>query len=265
MASDAAFLELIARYELILIRSNDRLVDAQNHLSVAARDHDLLRAHMRALVDFKTFHMAGPPAHDGPAFLQFVKKFIDNALYHCIFSDGSVFSHNGRQVAGGSVYISAGYNNPVLFFSSTLTNSFEAELVSAYLAVKESLSIPIPISHLAVVLDNSAAVSVFNIACRGVDYGAIYAAAPNLRHEISAAIIPLIARAATHFTSLIALHVPAHTSNTDDFSEGNREADRLARYSREIADLTTDDTANYIRLVNPIPGSELSVNVFRNA
>ena len=114
-------------------------------------------------------------------------------------------------------------------------------------------------------LDNSAAVCVFNIACRGADFGAIYNAAPNLRHEIGVAIIPFIASAATHFTSLIALHVPAHTSHTDDLSEGNREADKLARYSHEIADLTTNDTSNYIQLVNPVPGSELSVSVFRNA
>ena len=153
------------------------------------------------------------------------------------------------------MYVSSGYNNPIFYFCMSLANSFEAKIVSAFYAVKEAINLHVHITHLTVVLDNSVAVNVFNLAVRCADFGMIYQAAPNLRHEVAAAIIPVIYHAAKSFTSLIALHVPAHTAHSDDLSCGNREADRLASCAHEIAALPSNETSNVQLLPNPAPGS----------
>ena len=137
--------------------------------------------------------------------------------------------------------------------------------MAAYYAIKEAVEICPQISYLAVIVDNISAVTVFNHAVQTADPSLIYSASPNLRHKITAALVPLIHSLSNKFTSLIAHHVPSHTKCSDDLSLGNHEADRLTALACGVSKIPNENVRSHKQLHNPLPGTGLEVTFIRDS
>ena len=241
----------------LLSLSNEGIVEAQASLDRAVALHASARA-LKSKLMLHCTHTSQTGqtghTHDLIDFIKFM--FSDGTLADCIFSDGTSFILRGCNYYGGSFFINNAYNNASLFFGTSVRSTFEAELASAYLAASEMKSLNR--KNVVVVLDNEAAVSVFNASIVDPNPGAVLSMVQHLDCTISGAIVSRIHQLASFFTKILAVYQRAHTGQKDDLAMGNEGADRVARMSHNMpVMISRGDTSM------PIVNSPLTVTVTR--